>query len=63
MVLVALGSLRGKTIGRLLQELQGIGLVHLLTLSSGHAVLDPLPQLATGHLGGGSILPVFVSLA
>lgn len=57
-VLVALASLLGKVISALLEELEGVGLVDALALGGGDAVADPLPELASGDLGGGSILPV-----
>ena len=58
--LVALGSLGGELVGLLLEELEGVALVDALALGGGDAVLDPLPELGAGHLGGGGILPVVI---
>ena len=57
MVLVPLGRARGQAVGALLEELERVGLVYLVALGRGDAVLNPLPELAPGHLGGGGILP------
>lgn len=62
MELVALRSLCGKTFGALFEELEGVGLVDALALSGRDAVLDPLPELASGDFGGGGILPIFERL-
>lgn len=59
MELVALASLGRELIGTLLEQLEGVGLVDALALRSGDAMASPLPQLAAGDFGGGSILPVF----
>lgn len=56
--LVALGRLPRQLVGLLLEELERVGPVHTLALGRGHAVADPLPQLAAGHLGGGGVLPI-----
>lgn len=58
--LVALGSLGGELVCLLLEKLEGVRLVDALALGGGDAVLDPLPELGAGNLGGGSILPVMV---
>lgn len=57
MVLVALGGLGRELLGLLLEQLEGVGLVDALALGRGHAVADPLPELAARHLGGGGVLP------
>lgn len=54
---MALGRARGETLGALLEQAEGVGLVDLLALRRGDAVLDPLPELAAGDLGGGGVLP------
>jgi hypothetical protein len=59
--LVALGSLCGKAIGTLIEESEGIRFVNALAFSSRDAMLDPLPKLASGYFGSGSILPVFIN--
>jgi hypothetical protein len=56
--LVAGWGVGGQRVGALLEELKGVGLVDLLALSGGDAVLGPLPELAAGDLGGRSVLPV-----
>lgn len=55
--LVALGRLLGQLLRLLLKELERVGLVNALALGRRHAVADPLPQLASGHLRGSSVLP------
>ncbi|KUI74487.1 hypothetical protein VM1G_11981 [Cytospora mali] len=60
--LVALGRLLGQLVGLLLEQLQRISLVDALALGGGHGVADPLPELASGDLCGGGILPLIYSL-
>lgn len=55
-VLVALGTGSSELVGRLLEKLQGVGLVDALALGGGDTVLNPLPKLASGHLGGSGVL-------
>lgn len=63
MELVALGGLCSKALGALLEELEGVGLVDALALGGGDAVLDPLPELASGDFSRSGILPIFEVLA
>lgn len=58
MELVALGGFGTKALGAFLEQLQSICLVNLFALCGKHTMLHPLPKLATGNLGSGSILPV-----
>lgn len=60
MVFVPLGALGGQIVGHLLEEAQGVGLVDLVALGRGDAVLDPLPELAAGDFGRGGVLPASV---
>lgn len=60
--LVAGWGVGGQRVGALLEELEGVGLVDLLALSGGDAVLGPLPELTAGDLGGRGILPVIGKL-
>ena len=53
--LVTLRTLRGKAVSLLLQQTQGVALIHATALRGGDAVTRPLPQLATRNLGGGSV--------
>lgn len=62
LVLVALGRARGEPVGALLEQAEGVGLVDLLALRRGDAMLDPLPELAAGDLGRGGVLPWMVSV-
>lgn len=54
--LVALGALGGQLVGLLLQKTQGVGLVDLLAVRGGDAVVRPLPELRPGDFGGGGVL-------
>ena len=54
--LVPLGSLRREGVGLFLKELQGVGLVDLLSLCGGGVVAGPLPELAAAHFGGCGVL-------
>lgn len=59
--LVAPGALGGQFVGLLLQKTQGVGLVDLLAVRGGDAVVRPLPELRAGDFGGGRVLLFFVS--
>ena len=56
MELVTLSSLGGQLIRLLLEQLEGIRLVDTLAISSGNAMLSPLPQLRAGDLSSSGIL-------
>jgi uncharacterized protein YbdZ (MbtH family) len=60
LVLVAFRCLGRERVGLLLQQLERIALVDLLTLSGSDVVADPLPQLASADFGRSSILLQFM---
>ena len=55
LVFISLGCVFLQLFRLLIQQLESVLLVDLLPLGGGNTVSDPLPQLRSGHFGGGGV--------